>query len=73
MFKFLMKKMMQAQLKGLPQDQQDTIMRAFEKNPELFKKIAEEVKAETKKGGNQQLASMKVMMKYKSELQELMK
>jgi hypothetical protein len=73
MFNFLMKKMLQQQLKGLPQDQQDKILGAFEKNPQLFKKIAEEVKAETKKGKDQQTASMLVMMKYKRELQDLMK
>jgi hypothetical protein len=73
MFNFLMKKMLQQQLKGLPQDQQDKIIGAFEKNPDLFKKIAKEVKEETKKGKDQQTASMLVMMKYKRELQELMK
>jgi hypothetical protein len=73
MFNFVMKKMLQQQLKGVPQDQQDKIMSAFEKNPDLFKKIAKEVKEETKKGKDQQTASMLVMMKYKRELQELMK
>jgi hypothetical protein len=73
MFKFLMKKMLQHQLKDLPKDQREKILGAFEKNPDLFKKIADEVKAETKKGKDQQTASMLVMMKYKRELQELMK
>jgi len=65
--------MLKSQMKGVPEEQQNMIMDAFEKNPDLFKKIAKEIQEKTKAGKDQQLASMEVMMKYKSELQGLMK
>lgn len=73
MLNFVMKKMMEKQLKGLPKDQQEKIINAFQKDPELFKNIAKEVKELTKKGQNEQMASMTVMMKYQNRLRELMK
>jgi hypothetical protein len=68
-----MRKMLKSQMKGLPEAQQEMILSAFEKDPNLFKKIAEEIKQKTKKGQNEQFASMEVMMKYKSQIQKLMK
>lgn len=68
----MMKKMMKAQMKGVPQDQQDMILVAVEKNPELFQKIGTEIQAEMKNGLDQTKASMKVMHKYKAELQKVM-
>lgn len=73
MFNFLMKKMMQSQLKGLPQEQQEMIMRAVEKEPKFFQEIAKEIQAKVKSGVDQQTASMTVMMKHKEKLRELMK
>ena len=69
-----MKKMLGSQLKksGLPQDQQDKIMNAMLKNPELFQKIAKEIKELEKQGKNQMFASMEVMKKYQNELRDLM-
>lgn len=72
MFNFLMRKMLKSQMKGLPEEQQEIILSAFEKDPALFKKIAEEIKQKTKNGQNEQFASMEVMMKYKSQIQKLM-
>jgi hypothetical protein len=72
MFNFVMRKMLKSQMKGLPEAQQEAILSAFEKDPALFKKIADEVKQKTKNGQNQQMASMEVMMKYKSQIQKLM-
>lgn len=71
---FFMKKMLGSQLKksGLPQDQQDKIMNAMLKNPELFQKIAKEIKELEKGGKNQMFASMEVMKKYQNELRDLM-
>lgn len=73
MFNFVMRKMLKSQMKGLPEAQQEVILSAFEKDPNLFKKIAEEIKQKTKNGQNEQFASMEVMMKYKSQIQKLMK
>lgn len=71
---FFVKKMLGSQLKksGLPQEQQDKLMEAMMKNPALFKKIADEIKALEKGGKNQMFASMEVMKKYQNELRDLM-
>ena len=68
---FLMKKMMKSQMKGIPEAQQDQIIAIVSKNPELFQKIAQEVKAEMDKGVEQQAATMKIMQKYQNELKGL--
>jgi hypothetical protein len=72
MFNFVTKKLMQAQLKNLPKDQQEAIMTAFEKDPGFFKQMADEIKKEMKNGKSQQTASMQVMMKHQNKLRELM-
>jgi hypothetical protein len=67
---FFMKKMLDKQLGSLPKEQQELVKAAIEKNPELFKKIAEETEAEVKKGKNQMYAAFEVMKKYQKELQQ---
>jgi len=70
MFKnFLLKKMLRNQ--GVPEGQIDMFISMMEKNPELFKKIAEEIKAKMDGGKDQQSASMEVMQKYQDELKKL--
>lgn len=69
---FILKKLIQSKLKGLPQDQQDMIMALVTENPELFQKIGDEIKAKTKNGMNEQMAMMTVMREYQGELQKLM-
>ena len=72
MFKnFLLKKMLKSQ--GVPEDQIDMVLGLMEKNPELFKKIANEIQGRVKGGEDQMKASMAVMQKYQSELQAIMK
>lgn len=70
---FFMKKMLERQLKDLPEDQKELVKTAIEKNPELFKKIANEVKAQTKKGVPEAAATMQVMRKYQGELQKALR
>jgi hypothetical protein len=70
---FLMKKMLKSQLKGVPEAQQDMIINAVEKNPELFENIAKEVQEKIKGGMDQQAATMQVMMAHQKELQDVMK
>lgn len=73
MFKeFLMKQMLKRQLKGMPQAEQDRIIKAVSENPELFQKIAKETQEKIKGGMSQMHATMAVMQKYKSELQKVM-
>ena len=70
MFKnFLLKKMLRTQ--GVPEAQIDMVIAMMEKDPELFKKIAEEIQAKIKGGMDQQKASMEVMEKYQQELKKL--
>ncbi len=69
---FMMKKMLERQLKNAPADQREMILTLLEKNPELFEKIAKEMQAEMKGGKDQTSAAMKVMPKYQAELQKAM-
>lgn len=73
MFKeFLMKQMLKKQLKGMPQAEQDRIIKAVSDNPELFQKIAKETQEKIKGGMDQMNATMSVMQKYKAEVQKAM-
>lgn len=69
---FVVKKLLERQLKDAPPEQRELIMTLMEKNPELFEKIAMEMQAEIKAGKTQMAAAMKVMPKYQKELQQLM-
>jgi hypothetical protein len=66
---FLMKRMLKSQ--GVPKDQVESVMKIVNKNPELFKKIAEETQVLISQGKDQMSATMEVMAKYKDELQKL--
>lgn len=73
MFKnFLMKTMLKKQLKNVPQEQQDMIFAALEKNPDFFMKIATEAQEKIKGGMGQQEAMMAVMQKHQDELKKVM-
>ena len=70
---FFLRQMMKAKLKDVPEAQREQIMQLVTKNPELFKKIGEEVDRRVKKGGEPQMkATMEVMKKYRAELAALM-
>ncbi|KKP87404.1 MAG: hypothetical protein UR90_C0006G0007 [Parcubacteria group bacterium GW2011_GWC1_35_8] len=66
---FLLRKMLRTQ--GVPEAQIDMFIKMMEKNPELFKTIATEVKAKIDAGADQQTASLEVMKKYEQELKKL--
>ena len=66
---FAVRKMVQSQLKNAPPEQQEMIMAMVEKEPELFQKISKEIKAEQDKGVSQTAAAMKVMPKYREQIQ----
>ena len=71
---FFLRQMMKAKMKDVPEAQREQIMALVTKNPDLFKKIGEEVDRRVKKGGEQQTkATMEVMKKYRQELGELMR
>lgn len=69
---FLLRQMIKAKMKNVPAEQQEMILQLVTKNPELFKKIGEEVERRTKGGEPQMKATMEVMKKYQNELRELM-
>jgi hypothetical protein len=69
---FMMRKLLEKQLASVPADQRELIMTMVEKDPQLFQKIAEEMQAEMKKNGNNQMAAaMKVLPQYQAQLQAL--
>jgi 2-oxo-4-hydroxy-4-carboxy--5-ureidoimidazoline (OHCU) decarboxylase len=68
---FLMKKMLERQLKNVPKEQQEQLIAMITKNPDFFQKIAIEVKTKTDSGMDQMKATMEVMKKYESELRQL--
>lgn len=69
---FLMRKMLERQLKDASPEQKELILTMVEKDPKLFEKIAEEMQAEMKQGRTQMQAAMKVMPKYQAQLKEMM-
>ncbi len=69
---FLTEKLIRAKMKNLPKAQQDMFIKLINENPELFKKIGDEVKALTKSGTSEMTATMQVMRKYQAEIQRAM-
>ncbi|MEX0933317.1 MAG: hypothetical protein WDZ74_01045 [Candidatus Paceibacterota bacterium] len=69
---FMTRKLLERQMKNVPPEQRDMVIKAVQENPELFEKIAKEIQEKTKQGKNQTAASMEVMRKYQSELQQAM-
>ena len=66
---FLLKKMLR--IRGVPPAQIDMFVAMIEKNPELFKTIAEEIQEKVKGGMSQMDAGMQVMKKHEKELKKL--
>ena len=71
MFNFLARKLMERQLKGLPDDQRELILAMVEKNPNFFKKLADEIKEKTKAGKSEQQAAIETMMTHRQEMQKI--
>ncbi len=69
---FITEKLVRSKMKNLPKNQQDMFIKLIQKNPELFKKIGDEVKALTKSGVSEMTATVQVMRKYQAEIQKLM-
>ncbi len=69
--KFLVRQALKMKMKDMPEAQREQILTLVEKDPELFKKIGEEVDRRVKGGENQMKASMEVMKKYREQLSGL--
>jgi len=64
-----MKKLLERQMKDVPEEQKQMIMEMVENNPELFEKIAKEMQAEMNQNGNNQMAAaQKILPKYQMEI-----
>lgn len=63
---------MKWKMKDVPAEQREQIMALVQKDPELFKKIGEEVEKRTKGGEDQMKVTIDVMKKYRTQLAALM-
>lgn len=69
---FFVKKLLEKQLKNVSPAQRDMILNMVQKNPDLFKKISQEVENKKKHEGKDEMtATMEVMKKYQNELRSL--
>jgi hypothetical protein len=72
MFKeFLIRKMLKSQLKGVPEAEQEKLIKLITENPQLFQQIATEVQEKVRAGMDQKQATMEVMNFHKDELTKL--
>lgn len=69
---FLFNQYAKYKLKDVPEAQREMMIALVEKNPELFKKIGEEIERRKKGGESEMKAAMEVMKKYRTELATLM-
>ena len=70
--KFLVRQALKMKMKDMPEAQREQILALVEKDPELFKRIGEEVDRRVKGGESQMKATMEVMKKHRGELAGLM-
>lgn len=59
-------------LKDVPEAQREQMMALVTKDPELFKRMGEEIERRKKGGETEMKASMEVMKKYRAELAALL-
>jgi hypothetical protein len=69
---FLLKKYASWKMKDVPEAQRDMLLGLLEKDPELLKKIGEEIERRKKGGESEMKAAMEVMKKYRTELAALL-
>lgn len=69
---FLLKQYAKWKLKDVPEAQREQMTDMVTKDPQLFKKIGEEIERRKKGGEGETKAAMEVMKKYRAELAVLM-
>lgn len=69
---FLLNQYAKWKLKDVPEAQREQMTALITKDPELFKKIGEEIERRKKGGESEVKAAMEVMKKYRVELSALM-
>ena len=63
--------MMKTQMKDVPAEEQEKMMKLVTENPELFQKIAIEIQEEMKGGSDQMTATMEVARRHEEELKKI--
>jgi hypothetical protein len=69
---FLLNQYAKWKMKDVPKAQREQMTALVTKDPQLFKKIGEEIERRKKGGESEMKASMEVMKKYRTELSALM-
>ena len=69
---FLLNQYAKWKLKDVPKAQREQMTALITKDPQLFKKIGEEIERRKKGGEGETKAAMEVMKKYRTELSVLM-
>ncbi|HUX80955.1 MAG TPA: hypothetical protein VMV38_01375 [Candidatus Paceibacterota bacterium] len=69
---FLLNQYAKWKLKDVPEAQREQMTALISKDPELMKKIGEEIERRKKGGESEMKAAMEVMKKYRTELAALM-
>lgn len=69
---FFLKQALKLGAKDLPKEQVELFQKMIDKNPDLFEKIAKEMKELEKSGKPEMYAALDIMKKYQKELQGLM-
>lgn len=64
--------MVERQLKNIPEDQKEKIMKLITEKPELFQKIAMEAQEKMKQGKSQMDAMMEVAKAHQDELKGIL-
>lgn len=64
--------MLDRQLKNVPEDQKEKIMRLITEKPELFQKIAMQAQEKMKQGKSQMDAMMEVAKEHQDELKGIL-
>jgi hypothetical protein len=68
----VMKQALKRQMKGVPEDMQNKLLSAMEKDPAFFERIAKDIKQKVKEGKTENEASMEVMRMNQDALRKLM-
>ena len=69
---FLLKQMLKSKMKDVPEEEREKALRMVEKNPDLFMKIAEEVKQKVTSGKTERDAAIEVFRDQQEELKGFM-
>ncbi len=69
---FLLNRYAKWKLRDMPEAQREQMTALVSKDPQLFKKIGEEIERRKKGGESEMKAAMEVMKKYRTDLARLM-